>query len=356
MKKRGRRMVQTHTYREIKQQPETWRETIKLVLAKAAELKQLFNNLHPDEVLFTGCGTSYYIAMTAASTFQEKTGISAKAVPASEVFLNPGAVFSKNKRTVLIGSSRSGNTTEVVRAVAFAQQNKLAHCLGITTQPDSELARIADDVISLPHSQEKSVVMTGSFTNLLLVSQLLAGILSADEGFLTELSRLPDIGASVIARVEPTAESVAADEAYGHFIYLGLGAYLGLAYEGMLKLKEMTQLYAEAFNPLEFRHGPISVLDGQCRVLLLSNGAIRSYERALVDDVRKFGADAVVLGDGLDDFHCNVKIALDSGLGDLSRSLLYLPFLQLFAYYRTLKMGLNPDSPRNLEQVVVLDE
>jgi glucosamine--fructose-6-phosphate aminotransferase (isomerizing) len=96
------------------------------------------------------------------------------------------------------------------------------------------------------------------------------------------------------------------------------------------------------------------VLNEKCRVILLSNRSIQAYERDVVDDVRKFGANAVVIGDSLEDFRCDVKIELNSGLTDLSRSVLYLPFLQLLAYYRTLKLGLNPDQPRNLGKVVVL--
>jgi glucosamine--fructose-6-phosphate aminotransferase (isomerizing) len=347
-------MVQTHTYQEIKQQPATWRQTIDLVVARAEEVKQKFANIQPDEVIFTGCGTSCYISIAAALTFQEKTGLSAKAVPASEIFLKPDAVFGKNKKTILVGSSRSGNTTEVVRAIEYARQNNLARCIAITSLPTSDLACKSDYTISLPHVQEKSVVMTSSFTNILLVSQLIAGILSGDEAYLAELKRLPEIGEDVMARVEPLAKTVGEDQNFNHFIYLGLGACFGLANEGMLKLKEMTQLFAETFNPLEFRHGPISVLNEKCRVILLSNRSIQAYERDVVDDVRKFGANAVVIGDSLEDFRCDVKIELNSGLTDLSRSVLYLPFLQLLAYYRTLKLGLNPDQPRNLGKVVVL--
>lgn len=347
-------MVQTHTYQEIKRQPETWRQTIGMALSRADEVKQTFAALQPEEVIFTGCGTSYYVSIAAAAAFQEKTGLPAWSVPASEVFLNPGSVFSKKRKTILVGCSRSGNTTEVVRAIEFARQNKLAHCFAITTRPSSQLADKADTVFHLSHVQENSVVMTGSFTNMLLAAQLLAGILPGDEAYLGELKRLPEIGEDVIARVEPLAKDIGKDRNFSHYIYLGMGAQFGLANEGMLKLKEMTQLFSETFNPLEFRHGPISVLDEKCRVILLSSQSIRPYERDVVADVRKFGANALVIGDRLEDFQCDIKIELNSGLTDLARGVLYLPFLQLLAYYRTLDLGLNPDRPRNLDKVVLL--
>lgn len=343
-----------NTYEEIKRQPETWQQTIDVVMGKRGELEQKWASTNPDEVIFIGCGTSYYISITSALTFQEQTGITARAIPASEIFMKPDATFAKNKKTLIVASSRSGNTSEVVRAIEFARDSGLAECLSITSDPESDMAQIAGYTIGLPHIREKSVVMTGTYTNIVLTSQLLAGIVSNDDDFLSELKQIPEIGNRVMPRAEALAKKLGEEPQYTHFIYLGLGAYYGMANEGMLKLKEMTQLFAEAFNPMEFRHGPISVLNENCRVILLSQSELRSYEIEVVNDVRRSGAKTVVIGDGLDKFESDETFELASGLSDKSRAILYLPLLQYMAYFRTLEMGLNPDKPRNLNQVVVL--
>lgn len=345
-----------HTYEEIKRQPLTWAETITTVLNKRHELEQMWDSVQPDEIIFTGCGTSYYISIAAALIVQEQTGITAKAVPASEIFLKPEAVFAKNKKTIVVASSRSGNTSEVVRAIQYAQKNNLAKCLSMTSNPDSEMAQISDDTIVLPHIQEKSVVMTGTYTNLLLTCQLMAGIVTRDEEFLSELKQLPEIGEKVMPRAETLGKKLGEEGEFTHYIYLGLGAYFGMANEGMLKMKEMTQLVAEAFNPLEFRHGPISVLRDHCRVILLSQSQLQAFDKDVAKDVRQPGANTVVIGDDLEGFESDEAFDLESGLSDNSRAVLYLPLLQWLAYYRTLKMGLNPDQPRNLNQVVVLSD
>lgn len=347
-------MPTNHTYGEIQRQPRTWQQTIDTVLGRREELEQKWADLSPDEVIFIGSGTSYYISIAAALTFQEQTGILAKPVPASEIFLKPDAVIAKNKKTVIVASSRSGNTSEVVRAIEFAQNNGLAECLSITGNPDSEMAQKTAYTIVLPHIQEKSVVMTSSFTNILLACQLIAGIVSRDEAYISELKQLPSIGGKVMQQAETTGQKLGEELQYSHFIYLGLGAYFGMANEGMLKMKEMTQSFAEAFNPLEFRHGPISVLNEKCRVILLSHRSLSSYEHDVVKDVREPGANTLVIGDDLQGFDSDETFELSSGLSDKSRGVLYLPLLQWIAYYRTLKMGLNPDKPRNLNQVVVL--
>lgn len=349
-------MAHHYTYEEIQRQPRTWQQTITTVLEKRSELEQKWASANPAEVIFIGSGTSCYISIAAAQIFQEQTGITAKAVPASEIFMKPDAVLTKNKKTVIVASSRSGNTSEVVRAIEFAQDNSLAECLSITSDPDSEMARKTGYTIVLPHIREKSVVMTGTYTNILLTCQLMAGIVSGDEDFLSELTQLPGIGDSIMPQAETLAKKLGEEMAYTHFIYLGLGAYFGMANEGMLKMKEMTQAFAEAFNPMEFRHGPISVLGENCRVILLSHRQLKSYELDVVRDVRQPGANTVVIGDDLDGFDSNETFELASGLSDKSRAILYLPLLQYMAYFRTLKIGLNPDQPRNLNQVVVLSD
>jgi glucosamine--fructose-6-phosphate aminotransferase (isomerizing) len=347
-------MEEIYTYKEIMHQPTTWLQTIDLVLSKRESIKLNFSQVQPEEVVFIGCGTSYYISIAAAATFQEQTGITARAVPASDIFLKPDAFINKDKRTLMIASSRSGNTTEVVRAIEFVQTNKLAECISITTNPSSQMAEKTESTIILPYAQDKSVVMTSSFTNLLLCSLLISGIVSNDEDYISELKRLPKLGEQILKPAEDLARKIGESVDLNHFIYLGIGGYLGLAYEGMLKMKEMTQNTAEAFNSLEFRHGPISVLTDKCCVFLLANTSIQDYEQDVVEDVQKLSAKTVVIGDQLEGYQSEFKLDLRSGLSDKSRLVLCLILLQLTAYYRTLKLGLNPDKPKNLNQVVVL--
>ncbi|MCK1992942.1 SIS domain-containing protein [Peribacillus muralis] len=348
-------MITNSTYEEIIRQPLTWSETISIVLEKQEELKEKFDAVNPDEVIFIGCGTSYYISIAAALNFQEQTGISAKAVPASEVFLKPDAILNKDKKTLIIGSSRSGNTSEIVNAFNYVKEHDLATTIAITSYPECDLARISDYTFILPQVQEKSLVMTSTFTNILLASQLIAGIVSKDENYLQELKQLPERGADLLPQAEKLAKQLGEDLSYDHYIFLGLGSYYGLACEGMLKMKEMTQANSEAFNPLEFRHGPISVLSDKCRVVLLSNNSMKTYEEDLILDIKNFDANIIVLGEE-NELAADYTYEVGIGLSDGTRGLLYLPFLQLMAFYRTLQLGLHPDKPRNLNPVVILKQ
>ncbi|GGE16152.1 glutamine--fructose-6-phosphate aminotransferase [Marinithermofilum abyssi] len=341
------------TYKEILRQPTTWENTIRSLDGERERIKAFFGETAFREVIFTGCGTSYYLSIVAAYHFQEQTGISAKAVPASDIMLHPQSVITKLP-TLVIGASRSGDTSELVKALHEVQKRGLARCLTVTGNPEGRSARLADCPVILPHIREKSVVMTGSFTSMLLTLQMIATWISEDKTHLQELHQLPRLGEKGLLEAERLARNLGEDLRFDHIVYLGLGAYFGLACEGMLKMKEMTQVFCEAFNPLEFRHGPISVIRERCRVFLLSQLSTRLYERDLVKDLSRYGADVVVLGEELGDFSVDHKLEFPPGLSDRSRALLYMPFLQLTAYYRTLRMGLNPDRPRNLNPVVVL--
>src|SRR5215212_10592189 len=103
---------QYHTWREIQSQPEAWATALDLLRVHADDLRALAQSGRYDSVIFTGCGSPYYLALAAAATFQELTGRPARSVPASEIWLNPRAVLPDGGRALLIALSRSGETTE----------------------------------------------------------------------------------------------------------------------------------------------------------------------------------------------------------------------------------------------------
>ncbi|GGE26363.1 glutamine--fructose-6-phosphate aminotransferase [Marinithermofilum abyssi] len=338
---------------EIRRQPELWEQTLTQGKQETDRIRHLFHQLQVDEVILTGCGTSYYLAITAAAVFQEWT-IPSRAIPASEMLLVPDTVLIPGTKTLVIAASRSGSTTEVVKAVQRLRSRPTVTTWGLTCHPDSPLTQAAHQSWTLPHAKEKSVVMTGSFTSMLLFLQWIAATVAKKEGPARELQHLPTAAAESMSAAHTLGQQLGADLRYDHLIYLGLGAYYGLACEGMLKAKEMTQVVCEAYNPLEFRHGPLSVLREGCRVFLLSQQRCSSQEQAVARDLRALNADVVVLAEDAASFDCDRPLPLPAGFSDAARCLLYLPLLQWVAYYRTLQSGLHPDRPRHLDQVVIL--
>lgn len=344
-----------HTYHEIQNQPRSWRETVMQAgdqWRRMAEDMPIGSDTH---FLFIGSGTSLYIAQSAAQSLQEITGHVAAAVPASEIFLSPGSTVPRGVPVVAFVISRSGSTSEALKAAdhLLTHHAENVQVMGITCNSGTQLAGRVRHTIELPHATEISVVMTQSYTNMLLALQIVAALIAEHATLLNQLARLPDLLEAELPGYESFARDIGNNLELDQFIYLGLGPNYGLAQEATLKLKEMTQTPCEAYNPLEFRHGPISIVRRGTAVVLLEGEREREYVSAVETDVRRYGAYVAAVAPYATG-NADTAILLPSALADVARCVLYLPPVQLIAYYRAHALGLDPDQPRNLTQVVVL--
>lgn len=343
------------TYAEIRNQPRAWQAVVETVADRwpgiAAGL-----HLGPEaQVLFCGSGTSLYLAQAAASVFQEATGRVAKAVPASEVFLSPGSTVPRRGPVVAFIISRSGTTSEAVIAADFLRRTAPhVRTVGLTCKAGTKLAATVEAALELPFAEERSVVMTQSFTSMLLALHLIAAVVADDGALRAELARLPALVDGRLDEFEAFGRELGERRELARFVFLGLGPNGGLAEEGTLKLKEMTQVTCEAYNPLEFRHGPISIVADDTATILLAGERERAYLDDLATDLKGFGAQVAVVGPYAVT-PADRLLLLPDGLSDLARGPLYLPPLQFLAYHRAVTLGLDPDQPRNLNQVVLLD-
>ncbi len=152
------------THAEIVSQPEAWEEALAVLLKQKKELAALLSGNY-DQVLFTGCGSTYYLSLAAAALFQELTGRSARAVPGGELLLNPQTVLTAG-RALLVAVSRSGSTTETVRAVEAFRCEKRGDVIVITNHGDQPLAKLGDHTILIEKGQERSVAQTRSFASM----------------------------------------------------------------------------------------------------------------------------------------------------------------------------------------------
>lgn len=285
-------------------------------------------------VVVLGCGSSYYLAQCIALALNQ-AGHSALAVPAAEWTTRPGDYLADRRGITVLGLSRSGSTTETVRALAAARAEGL-HTLAITCFADSPITQAAEQTVVLPTHPAEGVVMSVSASLMLIAGLRLAGaILPAD---------LPARANAAMLALDAQKARLTAR---GHFVYLGGGARFGLACEGALKLMEMAITPAQAFHPLEYRHGPISLIDAGSAVTLLYSGD--DQEAAVARDIQAKGG--LVLGfDGPGDIRIETGV---TGAGAIAAA---LPALQLLGEHVALSKGIDTEHPRNLTKVVVLSE
>jgi glucosamine--fructose-6-phosphate aminotransferase (isomerizing) len=339
------------TLDEILNQSRSWSETIAAPeTATGGAARQLLARDDARIVLF-GCGSSYHLAKSAAHSIAELTGRPSQAVPASEVFLSPASVLPDPKSTIAVAISRSGFTTEVLLALEYLKAHHPSMpVIAITCRAGSPLAKL-DDAIVLPWADEASVVMTQSWTNMFLAIQLLAS--SGRRALRDQLRQMPEFLERGLDAFRGAARDLGSQVMRGDTTYLGLGVRRGVADEAALKLREMAQANCQADNPLELRHGPISTITRDSTVCLLMGDAEREYLPDLLSSLRERGAfvGAIAPYPVAD---VDRLVSLPDGLLDVSRTILYLPVLQLLAYEAALVAGLDPDRPRTLDQVVVL--
>jgi glucosamine--fructose-6-phosphate aminotransferase (isomerizing) len=345
----------SHTWQEILSQPQTWRMVLETFDADKAALENFLDQTDFDQVLVIGCGSTHYLAQTAAATLIHCTGISARAVPSSELWLFPDAI--PTDRTLLLVVSRSGTTTETLRALRRFREVSGGSVLTITCYPESPLAQQADFVLAAPNAQERSVAQTRSFSSMLLLTQALAATLAHDERMLERLCQLPDALESLVERSGRLPEQLGMDTDIERIYFLGGGPFYGLASEAMLKTKEMSLSHSEAYHPLEFRHGPMSMVNEHTLVVGLLSDTGSAEELRVLKDMQGLGAHTLAFIEDISamaEWQADYIVELRSGLSEWERGPLCLPVLQRIAYYRAMTKGLDPDRPHNLTAVVEL--
>ena len=334
------------TYREIKSQTEAWSQALDVVNASRFAIPKAGDY---DQVLFTGCGSTYYLALAAAALYQELTGCTARAVPASELLLNSQNVVSRvaNPTYLLVAISRSGTTTETIKAVERFKSENHGNVLVISNY-DEALSRLAAVNLVVDKGQEESVAQTRSFASMYVAATALCARMAGREALVEEMGKLPEAGNSLMGRYESFAKEVGQNMQYDRFYFLGSGIRYGLACEANLKMKEMTLTHSEPFHFLEFRHGPLSMVNQYTVLLGLLSDANRVHEAKVLSEMAGLGGRVAGLGES------DTEVCFGSGISESVRGVLYLPVLQLMAYYRSLAKGLNPDRPTNLTAVVKL--
>lgn len=341
-----------HTYHEIVSQPEAWANALNVVEQARSGLSRLFDADY-DQVLFTGCGSTYYLSLAAAALFQEMTGRLARAVPGGELLLNPatavGQVSDLSHKTLLVAVSRSGSTTETVRAVEQFKAQKRGAVIAITNYGEQPLAGLADLPLVVEKGQEQSVAQTRSFTSMYVAATAMTMLAAEAEGLRREMEKLPGAGASLLVRYEAAAQEFGENLHFDRFYFLGSGARYGLACEANLKMKEMTLTHSEPFHFLEFRHGPMSMVTENAVVVGMLSDANRVHEAKVLSEMKMLGGTVAGIGESETD------VCFESQIPEEVRGVLYLPILQLMAFHRSLAKDLNPDRPNNLLPVVTLD-
>ncbi len=316
-----------------------------------------------DKIYITACGTAAYAGMVGKYLIEKIARIPVEVVIASE-FRYCDPIVDEN--TVVLAISQSGETADTLAAMDEGRQNG-ALVWSIVNAIGSQAMRVADGFIAMQTGPEIGVASTKAFTAPLLDQYMLAILLADLRGTIDEKTRkqlvadlhlIPDLIARTLAR-EPEVEQAAhALKDMHDCLYLGRGINMPIAYEGALKLKEISYIHAEGYPAGEMKHGPIALIDEDMSVVCLAlKDPLHDKMVSQIQQAKARGGMVVAVATDGDE--------LVAGMADhvlwvpevpwlLSPVISVLP-LQLLAYHIAVMRGLDVDQPRNLAKSVTVE-
>ncbi len=325
-----------YTHAEIRQQPEIWPDTVRRALARhripAAE-----------PVILTGAGTSAYAAQAVEAAWP-----GSRAVSSTELFLEFRQYLGEEG--LVVSFARSGDSPESMAVVEKIRRAlPRVRQLAITCNAEGKLARAkgVEAIVLDPRTNDRSLAMTSSFSNLALAGITLAKPADAELAVPVMQSAI----AGALPALEERARKIA-EKPPGRAVALASGPLFGAAREARLKILERTagRVAAMAETFVGLRHGPMSFLEPDTLVLcfLSSSAKRRPYELDLVSELRAKGLGRLVAlgrvesgGAPFDE----VIATPASALADELRTPAEIVFAQLLAYHLSLRLGLDPDNP-----------
>jgi glutamine---fructose-6-phosphate transaminase (isomerizing) len=348
----------SNTLAEILSQPRCWADCFK-ALDEQDQLGRAIKQFgHQTDWLFVGCGSSYYIALAAAASWTKLTGLQAHAIPASELLIYPDSILSASRPCQPILISRSGHTSEILKAAEYLESARNIRTLAISCVSGQPLEKIATATLYVLPADEKSMVMTRSFSSMLLALQSLAAAYSDQSAFTGALRKLPDLAQTAFDPLPARIREFVESHDFADFVFLGQGPFYGVANEAMLKIKEMSCSYAQCFHTLEFRHGPKSIVSPETLVTFLLSETGYEAEREVLEEVKGLGGVTLAIANHADSparRAADFLVELNLDVPEYARLAAYIFTGQLLGLMTGLKKGFDPDRPRNLTRAVILN-
>lgn len=354
-----------HVFTEINGQPDLWRDTYETVLANKDEIYNFLREIYNKEnlqIILTGAGSSAFIGEILQQPFYKNTGISTKAIPTTDLVTHPEGYFQKTTPTLLVSFARSGDSPESIATFELAEKlHDAIYHLIITCNPEGGLAKTALNrknsfIFSLPDkANDLALAMTGSFTSMVLAGLLISDIKNVGKNEET-LKRLIDFGNTILKKYNLKLSEIAELD-FKRVVFLGSGVLKGAAKESHLKVLELTdgQIICQYDSFLGFRHGPRAVIDKSTLLIYLfsKDPYVYKYEIDLVRSINSNENFLFSIGIGqclneLENLDLNLTIDLCYGGNKISDDFFTVCSVmpaQILGYYKSLFLGLTPDSP-----------
>jgi glutamine---fructose-6-phosphate transaminase (isomerizing) len=308
-------------------------------------------------IIITGCGSAYYAGLAGELMIEELAGIPVETEIASE--LRYRRFTADPEGTILIAVSQSGETADTLEAVREAKRHGML-TLGIVNAVGSSIARETDTGVYNHAGPEIGVASTKGFVSQLVVFSLLALLIkqlqgNSDREVLRELTRLPEYARRILEDA-PHIRSIAHNYAgMRDALFIGRKFQYPIAYEGALKLKEVSYVHAEAYGAGEMKHGPLALIDKNFpTIALMPRDSVYEKTASNIEELRARGGKLIIITTDGEQLGGENIIYVPRTHEALLPVLTTIP-LQLFAYYVAHARKLPIDKPRNLAKSVTVE-
>lgn len=350
-----------YTANEIAGQPELWLKIYLQILKDKERISFYLNDIPPgvSKIILTGAGTSAHIGLSLHGTFYRAFKIHTDAVATTDLVSHPNDYFFDNEIIILISFARSGNSPESTAAVDLADKLcKKCYHIVITCDATGQLAIHQANSTKLiillpPEANDKSLAMTSSYSGMLLCGYLIAQLKEIDK-LKPKIDTLYQYGTRILDCYASQLKKIASLN-FNRVVFLGSGPFYGTATESQLKLQELTDgnIICKNDSYLGFRHGPKAVTNGLTLMVFIfsNNQYVQQYEKDLVLSMKK-GKKALytiaIFESPVNGLKFDLEIKLSDSENQLDEELLTVCDIlpgQLLGFFKSLELGLKPDSP-----------
>lgn len=253
---------------------------------------------------------------------------------------------------LVVAISQSGQSPDIV-AVVEEGRRQGAMTLAITNDPDSPLARAAENVFPLRAGEERSVAATKTYTASLVALAMLSAALARSAEMAAALQRVPEWVQEVTGQMGKVRR---ASERYRYMeacVVISRGYNYATAYEIALKLKELTYVLAEPYSSADFQHGPVALVErGFPVIAVVPEGKVTAEMEAFLRQLREREAELVVISARQEALAmAQTPLPIPAGIPEWLSPIVAVVPGQMFALGLTLARGLDPDHPRGLRKV-----
>ena len=354
-----KRLGYFHTLREICQQPETWLRTCDQMVAATEIVRQLHAGIR--SLALTGSGSSQYAGECICLALQNDLNIQVACVGGGTLLTYGRKALPPERPGLVVSLARSGDSPESRGAIELLlnTEPEIQHVVltcnenGSLTKAWREHAKVR--VFTLPkETNDQSLVMTSSFTNLMLAARFMS-MWNRPNEYAQLCKRTSNIGKKLISENFDVLAGIAKSK-FQRVVFLGTGPGFGAAREAALKMLEMTagRVTTLCETYLGFRHGPMSYAQQETLIVafLSSNSVLRAYEVDLLQELdrKKLGLSKLIVGEKIPAAVLrNGDVAIEcpglAELGDQDSATIHVIVGQLLGFFRCLEEGLRPDSP-----------